>query len=53
LMVVPLALIGLLVFPLAPAAATMCWRLAAWVMDGLWSVLERVADWPAAMVWLP
>ena len=53
LMVVPLALIGLLLFPVAPAAAGFCWQLSATVMDGLWWALERVAHWPAAMVWLP
>ena len=53
LMVVPLALIGLLLFPLSPSTAATCWQLSARVMDGLWFGLERVAHWPRAMVWLP
>ena len=51
--VVPLALAGLLLFPVSPAAAGFCWQFSAALMDGLWSLLQRVANWPAAMVWLP
>lgn len=51
--VVPLALVGLLLFPVAPAAATFCWQGSALLMDCLWWGLQRVAHWPAAMVWLP
>jgi competence protein ComEC len=51
--VVPLALAGLLLFPVAPAAAGSCWHMSAALMDGLWWGLQRVAQWPAAMVWLP
>jgi len=51
--VVPLALAGLLLFPASPAAAGLCWQLSAALMDCLWSLLQRVANWPAAMVWLP
>ncbi len=53
LVVVPLALIGLLLFPLSEVLAAHCWQLSAWVMDGLWWVLDRLAHWPAAMLWLP
>lgn len=53
LMVVPLALLGLLFYPMAPLAAAYCWQLSATVMDGLWWLLERIAHWPAAMIWLP
>ena len=53
LVVVPLSLAGLLLHPVWPSGAAQAWSLAAWVMDGLWSLLERIAAWPAAMVWLP
>jgi len=51
--VVPLALAGLLFHPVSPAAAAFCWQGSAMLMDGLWWGLQRVAHWPAAMVWLP
>jgi competence protein ComEC len=53
LLVVPLALLGLLAFPVWPSAAAACWQLSARVMDALWFCLEQVAHWPRAMVWLP
>lgn len=53
LVVVPLALLGLCLWPVAPASAALCWQLSASVMDWLWWLLQHVAHWPAAMVWLP
>lgn len=53
LAVVPLALLGLLLQPLAPSAATIAWQLSADLMQALWGVLEWVSRWPSAMVWLP
>jgi competence protein ComEC len=51
--VVPLALAGLLLLPLSTPASNWCWREAADLMQWLWSGLERVAEWPPAMLWLP
>lgn len=53
LVVVPLSLLGLLLQPFWAAGAAKAWMLAAWVMDWLWTMLERIAAWPSAMVWLP
>jgi competence protein ComEC len=53
LAVVPLALIGMLLLPISPGAAAFFWQMSAAVMDLLWSLLERIAHWPAAMLWLP
>ncbi len=53
LAVVPLSLLGLLASGLSPTAASACWHLAAWIMDRLWSLLERMSRWPDAMIWLP
>ncbi|MEO8160996.1 MAG: DNA internalization-related competence protein ComEC/Rec2, partial [Arenimonas sp.] len=51
--VVPLALAGLLLLPASPAAAGGCWHAASVLMEWLWRVLEWVAAWPPAMLWLP
>ncbi|HEX5756228.1 MAG TPA: DNA internalization-related competence protein ComEC/Rec2, partial [Arenimonas sp.] len=51
--VVPLAVLGLLAAPLSTAAADTLWRLAAWLMDVLWSGLERIAESPLSLLWLP
>ena len=51
--VVPLALLGLLLFPVSPWAATAVWKLSAGLMAGLWWCLERMAHWPWAIAWLP
>ena len=51
--VVPLALAGLLLFPVAPAAATFCWQGSARSWTACGRGLQHVANWPAAMVWLP
>ncbi|KFN52194.1 hypothetical protein N790_00020 [Arenimonas malthae CC-JY-1] len=51
--VVPLALLGIALSPASDAAATLAWQGAAALMQALWWVLEYVADWPAALVWLP
>ncbi|KAA2284432.1 DNA internalization-related competence protein ComEC/Rec2 [Arenimonas fontis] len=53
LVVVPAALSGLLLAPLHEGAAGWAWRVAAAAMELLWQLLERVAQWPAAFVWLP
>jgi competence protein ComEC len=51
--VVPLALLGLLVFPVSPWAAAGVWKLSAGLMAALWWCLERMAHWPWAIAWLP
>lgn len=51
--VVPLCLLGIGLSPIWNEGATACWQLAAALMDLLWRVLEIVAAWPAALVWLP
>jgi competence protein ComEC len=53
LVVVPLALAGVAFAPFPGTAAELCWQAAGTLMQWLWFVLERVAAWPAAMVWLP
>lgn len=53
LVVVPLTLLGLLALPLSTTIAHGCWQAAAWVMERLWWLLDKIAHWPAAMVWLP
>jgi competence protein ComEC len=51
--VVPLCLCGVALAPLWTTGAVACWEAAAWLMAKLWSALEWIADWPAALVWLP
>ncbi|HMB43278.1 MAG TPA: DNA internalization-related competence protein ComEC/Rec2, partial [Luteimonas sp.] len=53
LVVVPTALIGVLADLFSHPLAAQIWRMAAWLMDQLWWLLDKVAHWPAAMVWLP
>ena len=52
LLVVPLALSGLLLWPLSSAAATACWQASAMVMEWLWRLLEVMAAWPGSTLWL-
>lgn len=51
--VVPLALLGLVLYPLHPPAAALAWQAAGTGMQWLWQGLEIVARWPAALAWLP
>lgn len=53
LVIVPLALLGLALAPFSMAAAGLAWRAAGELMQWLWWLLEAVAAWPAALVWLP
>ena len=53
LVVVPLALAGIALWPVHPGAAAWAWQGSAAVMDGCWRVLEAIAAWPAALAWLP
>ncbi|MCX7034922.1 MAG: DNA internalization-related competence protein ComEC/Rec2 [Arenimonas sp.] len=53
LVVVPLALAGVALSPVSDAAADACWQASGALMHGLWVVLERIAAWPPALVWLP
>lgn len=53
LVVVPLALLGLLFSSVHLGAATFFWQLSAGAMQLLWWGLEKVSDWPQALVWLP
>lgn len=45
LLVTPLALLGAIAAPL--------WQLAAWVLQGLFAVLQALASWPAAVWTVP
>ncbi len=53
LVVVPLALLGLLFSSMHIGIATFFWKLSASAMNLLWLGLEKIADWPQAMLWLP
>jgi competence protein ComEC len=53
LAVVPLSLLGLLLLPVSEAAAAICWQWSGALMEALWHLLEMIAAWPAAMLWLP
>lgn len=53
LLAVPLSLFGTLVWLLWPPAAMWFWQGAAWVMHGLWLLLEYLANWPGAHWYLP
>ncbi|MFY2764781.1 DNA internalization-related competence protein ComEC/Rec2 [Arenimonas sp. MALMAid1274] len=53
LVVVPLCLLGIAVSPLSDAGASLLWQGAGETMQWLWWLLEEVAAWPAALVWLP
>lgn len=51
--VVPLALLGTALELLMPGWGAWSWRASGLAMQGLWQGLEKVADWPGAMLWLP
>jgi competence protein ComEC len=51
--VVPTALLGVLADVFSHPLAAEIWRMAAWLMDQLWWLLDKVAHWPATMWWLP
>lgn len=51
--VAPLAVLGLLLYPLSNTLGHGLWQLSAWLMEVLWSGLEHVAQWPLSLVWLP
>lgn len=53
LVVVPLALLGLLFSTVHMGIATFFWKMGAAAMQSLWWVLERISEWPQAMLWLP
>ncbi len=58
LLVVPLCLLGALVYFVAPALAAGLWGLAARLLDGLWPVLTALdglplATWPVAAPSIP
>jgi competence protein ComEC len=53
LVVVPLALLGLLFSFVHIGTATFFWKLSASAMQLLWWGLEKISDWPQAMLWLP
>lgn len=53
LVVVPLALLGLLFSFVHIGAAGFFWKLSAAAMQLLWWGLEKISDWPQAMLWLP
>ncbi len=51
--VVPLALAGVALSPVSPSLAAMSWKASGELMQWLWWLLERIAAWPGALVWLP
>lgn len=53
LLAVPLALLGVLAWPLSGALAGFSWSLAAGVMQGLWSMLATLAALPGSAWYLP
>lgn len=53
LIVVPLALLGLLFSFVHIGVAGFFWKLSAGAMQVLWWGLERISDWPTALLWLP
>jgi competence protein ComEC len=53
LVVVPLALLGLLFSFIHIGTAAFFWKLSAAAMHALWWGLEKISDWPQAMLWLP
>ena len=53
LVVVPLALLGLLFSFVHIGIAGFFWKLSAAAMQLLWWALEKISDWPQAMLWLP
>lgn len=53
LVVVPLALLGLLFSFVHIGIASFFWKLSAGAMQLLWWGLEKISDWPQALLWLP
>lgn len=53
LLVVPLTLLGSLLWPSSGALAGLLWRMAGWLLQGMWSILEHLSAWPAAQWFLP
>jgi competence protein ComEC len=51
--IVPLALLGMVMLGACPPLATPVFRLAAWLVEGHWWLLERMAAWPGAHWFLP
>lgn len=51
--VVPFALIGALLELIWEGAGAWPFRISAWLMQGLWELLEPVAGWRGSMVYLP
>ena len=53
LVVVPITLLGTLLELVIPGAGSWLFQLAAWLMQGLWNLMEPVAAWHGSMVYLP
>lgn len=53
LVVVPVALLGTLLELCVTGAGTWLFQLSAWLMQGLWMLLEPVAGWHGSLVYLP
>ncbi len=53
LLVVPLILAGMFVWPLVPSLAQHLWQLSGMTMERLWQALGGVAHWPGALWYLP
>ena len=53
LLVVPLTLLGSIAWLFSAHAAGLLWQVAAWLLLGLWRILEQLASWPVAHWYLP
>lgn len=53
LLVVPLTLLGIAFWPLAPGVAAAAWRWAGTIVHGLWQLLAAMSHWPCAHWYLP
>ena len=43
--IVPLVIAGIVVIPFDPSIATVLWRAAAWIWEGLWVYISTLAGW--------
>ena len=53
LVVVPVALLGTLLELCVSGAGSWLFQLSAWLMQGLWMLMEPVAAWHGSLIYLP
>lgn len=53
LLVTPLSILGMAMDAISPTLGGPVLRLAGHLMDGLWWIVEHMARWPGALIWLP